>query len=56
MPLTSRIVGAEFWGERFADFKVPREVRLVAEFPRSMLNTISKKDLRAALAVPREEG
>ena len=42
--------------ERLADFKVPREVRLVAEFPRSTLNKISKKDLREALAVPQEEG
>ena len=35
--------------EQLADFKVPHEVLCVAEFPRSTLNKVSKKDLRALL-------
>ena len=40
--------------DRLADFKVPRAVLLVAELPRSTLNKVSKKDLRAALAFAQE--
>ena len=36
--------------EQLADFKVPHEVICVAEFPRSTLNKVSKKDLRALLS------
>lgn len=35
--------------EHLADFKVPREVYIVEDMPRSLLNKISKKDLREQL-------
>jgi len=45
--LSERILSA--CRERLADFKVPRQVILVEELPRSTLNKVSKKDLRARL-------
>jgi crotonobetaine/carnitine-CoA ligase len=36
--------------ENLADFKVPRAVYIVEDLPRSLLNKISKKDLRDKLA------
>ena len=38
---------------RLSDFKVPREVRVVPEMPRSTLNKISKAELRRQLAAER---
>ncbi len=35
--------------EQLADFKVPREIRIVAEMPRSTLNKIAKAELRNEL-------
>lgn len=35
---------------RLADFKVPHEIRIVDELPRSLLNKIDKKAIRALLA------
>ena len=35
--------------QQLADFKVPREVRLVDEFPRSTIEKIAKNELRAGL-------
>ena len=37
---------------QLADFKVPREVVFLSELPRSTLNKVSKKDLRARFAAP----
>lgn len=48
--LAERILGA--CRAQLADFKVPREVILVSELPRSTLNKVSKKDLRARFAAP----
>ena len=48
--LAERILGA--CREQLADFKVPSEVILVSELPRSTLNKVSKKDLRARFAAP----
>jgi crotonobetaine/carnitine-CoA ligase len=46
--LAERIVAACRAG--LADFKVPHDVIVVDELPRSTLNKVSKKDLRARLA------
>lgn len=46
--LAQRIVAA--CREQLADFKVPREVLFVDELPRSVLNKVSKKELRERLA------
>jgi crotonobetaine/carnitine-CoA ligase len=48
--LASRIL--ETCRAQLADFKVPREVVFVSELPRSTLNKVSKKDLRARFAAP----
>jgi crotonobetaine/carnitine-CoA ligase len=45
--LADRIVAA--CRAQLADFKAPRDVRFVDAFPRSTLNKVSKKDLRAML-------
>ena len=41
---------------QLADFKVPREVVFLSELPRSTLNKVSKKDLRARFAAPAGPG
>jgi crotonobetaine/carnitine-CoA ligase len=41
---------AEVCQQKLADFKVPREVRLIDEFPRVTLGKIDKKNLRKQLA------
>lgn len=46
--LPARVIAA--CREHLADFKVPREVVLVDALPRSVLNKVAKKDLRARLA------
>jgi hypothetical protein len=47
---TARGYGLPKEGRAEADFKVPREVIIVPELPRSTLNEVSRKDLRAWLA------
>jgi crotonobetaine/carnitine-CoA ligase len=48
--LASRII--DTCRAQLADFKVPREVVFLSELPRSTLNKVSKKDLRARFAAP----
>jgi crotonobetaine/carnitine-CoA ligase len=52
--LTERITAA--CTKSLAGFKEPREVRVLAEFPRATLEKVSKAKLRAALTEPQDQG